>query len=267
MQERLAWRAKNRKQCRYDDRSRWMPRVTFVKMRDFKASGWKGSRKLAIEDVCLGASRCQDAAKSLVAFASRSFPDSWAKSHPRSNGHRSLWIRCRSRRGTCCWLAQSADARTRDLVISGMETGLVRGTLGNGSELFQLACALPASGNQCALLSRWPMRGQCSAMLLQSYFESRAYEPASLAWQRSLLSNWEERFDLASEPISSAKMFMLPVVPCLCCGPDSFKWETLFHPSTQPKRSQILQPSLQRQDRKSKLARSREARWHRSRIL
>lgn len=88
----------------------------------------------------------------------------------------------------------------RDLVISGIETGLVRGTLGNGSELFQLACALPASGNQCALLSRWPMRGQSSAMLLQSYFESRAYEPASLAWQRSLLSNWEERFDLASEP-------------------------------------------------------------------
>lgn len=88
-----------------------------------------------------------------------------------------------------------------ELILPGVETSVASGRLGNGNELFSIACALQASGTRSLLISRWPVGGASSWQLMETYLDGLPRETASRSWQRSVLSFWEEVVNTESEPI------------------------------------------------------------------
>lgn len=119
------------------------------------------------------------------------------------------------------WL-MTPYATPRELALLGLETPLGIGQLGDGSELFMLACTLQATGNQSALVSRWVVRGESSSQLLTSYMSLLPEEPASSAWQRSVLQLWEQRIPISNEPVlglrNSDKLTVPGSLPLLWSG-------------------------------------------------
>jgi len=53
-------------------------------------------------------------------------------------------------------------------------------------------------------VSRWPVGGESTSILFRSFQDNMIDLPVSEAWQRSVLSLWEEQFDPRSEPLFHA---------------------------------------------------------------
>ena len=69
-----------------------------------------------------------------------------------------------------------------------------------GNELFLTTCALMASGNETALLSRWRTGGQTSVDLVREYLQTSSHAAPSQAWRRSILLSRENPLDPARAP-------------------------------------------------------------------
>jgi len=72
------------------------------------------------------------------------------------------------------------------------------------NEWLQLTLPLIAQGTQHMTVSRWPVGGESTSILFRSFQDNMIDLPVSEAWQRSVLSLWEEQFDPRSEPLFHA---------------------------------------------------------------
>lgn len=97
------------------------------------------------------------------------------------------------------WLEtpQSAPAH---LLLPGMKVGLRGGAMRDGNEIFLSACATLFGGSRFALLSRWPVGGPSTQVLLSRYLQEVPDETAANAWRRAVLALWPEQFLIAEEP-------------------------------------------------------------------
>ncbi len=78
------------------------------------------------------------------------------------------------------------------------EAGLKK--LGTGDDVFLTVCGLMATGTQTVLLSRWRVGGQTSFDLTREFVQELPHEPASAAWQRSVLLRMQSEIDASREP-------------------------------------------------------------------
>jgi CHAT domain len=69
-----------------------------------------------------------------------------------------------------------------------------------GSELFQTACALMASGSRTVLLTRWRTGGQTNLDLVREFVQELPNGSAADAWQRSIAVGRELPLDPSQEP-------------------------------------------------------------------
>ena len=69
-----------------------------------------------------------------------------------------------------------------------------------GDEMLVSTCGLMASGVRTMLLSRWRTGGQTSLDIVREFLQELPTEPASAAWQRSLLLTRSSDLDPNREP-------------------------------------------------------------------
>ena len=120
------------------------------------------------------------------------------------------------------WLS-SPRASPAAVVMPGLVSAAASGTLGSGNELFLPACGMLLSGTRSAMLSRWPVGGRSTAVVLERYLEDSRSEAASTALRRALLSLWTEEFLIAEEPA------LLPAgkeSAALCSGQHPLLWSS-----------------------------------------
>jgi hypothetical protein len=98
----------------------------------------------------------------------------------------------------------SPQVAPAQLVMPGYRSTAIRSGEADG-DLFELACMLAANSNDCAVISRWPVRGRSTETLLTAYLEELDFEPSSVAWQRALETLWATPLVPAFEPILGAK--------------------------------------------------------------
>jgi hypothetical protein len=70
-----------------------------------------------------------------------------------------------------------------------------------GDEWLRVLLPAIAQGTRHLIVSRWPVGGESSASLFRSFVDNRQDMSASEAWQRSVVSSWEEQFDQRGEPL------------------------------------------------------------------
>ncbi len=98
------------------------------------------------------------------------------------------------------WLAAPLTS-PKQLVLPGVSTSIASGTLAQGDDLFLPICAAMFSGSQHMSLSRWPVGGRSTAILLQRQLEELHSESPSAALRRSVLALWPEQLLTADEPV------------------------------------------------------------------
>ena len=88
----------------------------------------------------------------------------------------------------------------QSIMLAGMNAAPA-GALVNGDEWLRLTLPLIAQGTRQITISRWPVGGESTASLLRSFQENQEELSVSEAWQRSVLTLWEEQFEQRLEPI------------------------------------------------------------------
>jgi len=71
----------------------------------------------------------------------------------------------------------------------------------HGDEWLRVALPVIAQGTKHLTISRWQVGGESTAALMRSFKDNRQDMTVSEAWQRSVVSLWEEKFDRKSEPV------------------------------------------------------------------
>ncbi len=68
-------------------------------------------------------------------------------------------------------------------------------------EWLRLTLPLIAQGTRHLTVSRWTVGGESTVALMRSFQENQADMSVSEAWQRSVLTLWEEQFEIRNEPL------------------------------------------------------------------
>ncbi len=97
------------------------------------------------------------------------------------------------------WIESPQQVPSR-LIFPGYQTNAATSGLGSGRELMVPACSLLYSGAQSALISRWPVAGRSSQIVMNRYVQELEFESPSAAWQRAAFSLWAEELLVAEEP-------------------------------------------------------------------
>ena len=97
------------------------------------------------------------------------------------------------------WL-ETPRVAPASVLLPALETGLSRGQVGRGNEIFLPVCGLMFGGVKTACISRWPVGGTSSKIWLTRQLEELASERPSEALRRSVLALWPEQFLVAEEP-------------------------------------------------------------------
>lgn len=98
------------------------------------------------------------------------------------------------------WLETPGRTPAR-LIMPGFQTSAASSTLADGRELFIPACSLLYSGTRSVLLSRWPVGGRSSQVVLSRYLQELDRESPSHAWQRAAAALWADELLIADEPV------------------------------------------------------------------
>ena len=91
------------------------------------------------------------------------------------------------------------------LLLPGVDT-LTTQSQNPGDDVFKLVMPLIANETNQILLSRFPVGGESTVTILRMYHENKQEMSSSEAFQRSVLSLWEEKFDPALETVFSNKL-------------------------------------------------------------
>jgi len=70
-----------------------------------------------------------------------------------------------------------------------------------GDEWLRLMLPLIAQGTRQLTISRWPVGGESTAMLMRSFQQNQEDLSVSESWRRSVLTLWEEQFEQRKEPL------------------------------------------------------------------
>jgi tetratricopeptide (TPR) repeat protein len=120
-------------------------------------------------------------------------------------------------------------AGPRELIMPGVSLA-GHDTLTN--EAFLLACSLMANGTRSVLVSRWPVRGASSHLVISNYQKELDFISASEALQRSIFDLWATELDAATEPVLDFK----PGAPNVVKGTYPIFWATYMQiGDTNPK--------------------------------
>ena len=76
-----------------------------------------------------------------------------------------------------------------------------------GDEWLRLTLPLIAQGTRHLTISRWPVGGESTVSLMRSFQENQEDLSVSDAWQRSVLTLWEEQFEQRKEPLFKGAPF------------------------------------------------------------
>ena len=76
-----------------------------------------------------------------------------------------------------------------------------------GDEWLRLSLPLIAQGTRQLTISRWPVGGGSTVSLMRSFQENQEDLSVSEAWQRSVLTLWEEQFEQRGEPLFQGAPF------------------------------------------------------------
>ena len=76
-----------------------------------------------------------------------------------------------------------------------------------GDEWLRLTLPLIAQGTRQLTISRWPVGGESTVSLMRSFQENQVDLSVSDAWQRSVLTLWEEQFEQRREPLFKGTPF------------------------------------------------------------
>ena len=70
-----------------------------------------------------------------------------------------------------------------------------------GDDWLRVALPSIAQGTKHFTISRWPVGGESTVVLMRSFTDNRQDMTVSEAWQRSVVSLWEEKFDQRAEQV------------------------------------------------------------------
>ncbi len=87
------------------------------------------------------------------------------------------------------------------LALPGLRTGAVQAQAGHGEELFYASMALHASGVSKLILSRWPVGGESTGLLLKEYVQELPFIGSDAAWRRGVAIMREAELDPTREPL------------------------------------------------------------------
>ena len=97
------------------------------------------------------------------------------------------------------WIETPCRSPAR-LILPGYQTSAALNNLADGQELLIPACSFLYNGTRTALLSRWPVGGRSSQVVLTRYLQELDRESPSVAWQRAAVAMWADEFLIADEP-------------------------------------------------------------------
>ena len=89
----------------------------------------------------------------------------------------------------------------RSVALAGFRTPVEVGQMGTGEEVFLTLCGLHASGVRSVLLSRWPVGGESTSMLMRELAQELPYSGMLESWQRARSLLRETELDPTSEPL------------------------------------------------------------------
>lgn len=91
----------------------------------------------------------------------------------------------------------------RSIALVGLRTAAAQTTVGGGEELFLNLMALHSAGVSNVILSRWPVGGESTALLLREYAQEVVFEGPEKAWRRSINLLKQTEIDPQGEPLLS----------------------------------------------------------------
>ncbi len=97
------------------------------------------------------------------------------------------------------WIESPCRTPSR-VILPGYQTTASSSKVADGLELMIPACSLLYNGTNSALLSRWPVGGRSTQVLLCRFLQELDRESPSVAWQRSAAAFWADEFLIADEP-------------------------------------------------------------------
>jgi hypothetical protein len=98
------------------------------------------------------------------------------------------------------WMSIDADP-AGGIVLPGYRSGAIAKRLGDGRELMQLITAIHCSGVENVVVSRWPVGGESTALLLNEYLKEAAFVTPESAWNRALRVLRRTQIDPNNEPL------------------------------------------------------------------
>ncbi len=91
------------------------------------------------------------------------------------------------------------------VILPGFRTAGANANLGDGREISWLLTAMHCCGVRNIVLSRWPVGGESTSLLLKEFLQELPYDDTHRAWHRAVASIRNTPLDPASEPLLSGK--------------------------------------------------------------
>ncbi len=93
----------------------------------------------------------------------------------------------------------------RSVFLPGYRTAASSPALGDGRELFMALTALQCSGVRDVVISRWPVGGESTAILMREFLQELPFEGAAAAWRRAIQTLRHAPLQPESEPLLGGK--------------------------------------------------------------
>lgn len=92
----------------------------------------------------------------------------------------------------------------QSMFLAGFRTGAPKAQASGGEELFFTSLAMHAAGVPELILSRWPVGGETTGLLLKEYAQEVPFSGVDSAWRRAVGLLRGAEFDPAAEPLLSS---------------------------------------------------------------
>ena len=102
------------------------------------------------------------------------------------------------------WMRLSSRVPT-SVILPGYRTTASGATLGDGRELFLTLTAMHCAGVRDVVISRWPVGGESTAVLMKEFLQELPFEGVHPAWRRAIQSLRQAPLRPEGEPLLGAK--------------------------------------------------------------
>lgn len=91
------------------------------------------------------------------------------------------------------------------VILPGFRTAASGATLGDGRELSVTLTAMHCAGVRDIVISRWPVGGESTAVLMKEFLQELPFEGVQPAWRRAIQSLRQAPLRPEGEPLLGAK--------------------------------------------------------------